>query len=86
MAVLIGRWTVLPTWMFFVVLANASFGGPSPRSPLAFRSHWLPSGATVTSLREAVYFPGFSSVEQNLEVFGFQLTDDEMAKITLNSA
>jgi hypothetical protein len=61
MAVLIGRWAVLPTWLFFVVLGNSSSGGavapPLLPRPFAFVSQWLPSGATVTALREAVYFP-----------------------------
>jgi hypothetical protein len=61
MAVLIGRWAVLPTWLFFVILGNSASGGavapPLLPPPLAFVSQWLPSGATVTALREAVYFP-----------------------------
>lgn len=63
MTVLIGRWAVLPTWLFFVVLGNSSSGGavspPLLPAPFAFISQWLPSGATVTSLREAIYFNGF---------------------------
>jgi hypothetical protein len=63
MAVLIGRWAVLPTWLFFVVLGNSSSGGavapPLLPRPFAFVSQWLPSGATVTALREAGYFPAF---------------------------
>jgi hypothetical protein len=63
MAVLIGRWAVLPTWLFFVVLGNSSSGGavapPLLPRPFAFVSQWLPSGATVTALREAVYFPSY---------------------------
>jgi hypothetical protein len=61
MAVLVGRWAILPTWLFFVVLGNSSSGGAitPPLLPpgLAFASQWLPSGATVTALRNAVYFP-----------------------------
>jgi hypothetical protein len=61
MAVLIGRWAVIPTWLFFVILGNSASGGavapPLLPRPLAFVSQWLPSGATVTALREAVYFP-----------------------------
>ncbi len=60
MAVLIGRWAVLPTWLFFVILGNSASGGavapPLLPGPLAFVSQWLPSGATVTALRNAVYF------------------------------
>jgi hypothetical protein len=63
MAVLIGRWAILPTFLFFVVLGNTSSGGavapPLLPSPMAFVSQWLPSGATVTALREAVYFPTY---------------------------
>ena len=60
MAVLIGRWAIVPTWLFFVILGNASSGGAvSPAllpQPFAFLSGWLPSGATVTALRNAIYF------------------------------
>jgi hypothetical protein len=60
MAVLIGRWAILPTWLFVVVLGNASSGGavspPLLPPAFAFFSQWLPSGATVTALRDAIYF------------------------------
>jgi hypothetical protein len=60
MSVLIGRWAVLPTWLFFVILGNSSSGGavapPLLPRPFAFVSQWLPSGATVTALRNSVYF------------------------------
>jgi len=63
MAVLVVRWAILPTFLFFVILGNTSSGGavapPLLPPPLAFVSQWLPSGATVTALREAVYFPGY---------------------------
>lgn len=63
MLVLIGRWAIVPTWLFFVVLGNSSSGGavaPPLLPPLfAFVSQWLPSGATVTAIREAVYFRDF---------------------------
>jgi hypothetical protein len=63
MTVLLGRWAILPTWLFFVVLGNSSSGGavspPLLPAPFAFISQWLPSGATVTSLRDAIYFPSF---------------------------
>jgi hypothetical protein len=59
-SVLLGRWALLPTWLFFVILGNSSSGGavspPLLPAPFAFVSQWLPSGATVTSLRDAVYF------------------------------
>jgi hypothetical protein len=62
MLVLIGRWAIIPTFLFFVVLGNSSSGGavapPLLPPPLAIVSEWLPSGATVTAIREAVYFHG----------------------------
>src|SRR4051812_24734214 len=62
MLVLIGRWAIVPTFLLFVVLGNSSSGGavapPLLPPPLAIVSEWLPSGATVTALREAVYFQG----------------------------
>jgi hypothetical protein len=61
MMVLLGPWAIVPTWLFFVVLGNSSSGGavapPLLPAPFAFVSRWLPSGATVTALRNAVYFP-----------------------------
>jgi len=63
MSVLVGRWAIVPTWLFFVVLGNSSSGGavapPLLPRPFAFVSQWLPSGATVSSLRDAIYFPGY---------------------------
>ena len=63
MLVWLGRWAILPTWLFFVVLGNSSSGGavapPLLPEPFEFLSQWLPSGATVTALREAVYFPDY---------------------------
>jgi hypothetical protein len=59
-SVLLGRWAILPTWLFFVVLGNSSSGGavapPLLPRPFAFLSQWLPSGATITALRDAIYF------------------------------
>jgi len=59
-AVLIGPWAIVPTWLCFVILGNASSGGAvSPAllpEPFAFLSQWLPSGATVSALRNAIYF------------------------------
>jgi hypothetical protein len=63
MIVWMGRWGIIPTWLFFVVLGNSSSGGavspPLLREPFDFVSQWLPSGATVTALRDAVYFTSF---------------------------
>jgi hypothetical protein len=57
---LIGRWAIVPTWLFFVILGNASSGGAVAPAllpqPFAFISRWLPSGATVSALRNAIYF------------------------------
>jgi hypothetical protein len=60
MGLLLGRWAIIPTWLLFVVLGNTSSGGAvsPPLLPRPYRiiSQWLPSGATVTALRNAVYF------------------------------
>jgi len=60
LGLLLGPWAIVPTWLFFVILGNASSGGAvSPAllpQPFAFLSQWLPSGATVSALRNAVYF------------------------------
>lgn len=60
MSVLLGPWSILPTWLFFVVLGNASSGGavspPLLPQPFAFLSNWLPSGSTVTAVRNVIYF------------------------------
>jgi hypothetical protein len=65
--VLVDRWAILPSWLFFVVLGNSSSGGavapPLLPAPFAFVSQWLPSGATVTALREAVYFPAYQHAD-----------------------
>lgn len=63
MFVWLGRWGLIPTWVFFVILGNSASGGavapPLLPEPFASMSQWLPSGATVTALREAVYFPDY---------------------------
>jgi hypothetical protein len=60
MGVLLGRWALVPTWLLFVILGNSSSGGAvsPPLLPRPYRiiSQWLPSGATVTAVRNAVYF------------------------------
>jgi hypothetical protein len=60
MAVLVRAWAIVPSWLFFVILGNASSGGavapPLLPQPFAFLSQWLPSGATVSALRNAIYF------------------------------
>ena len=66
MAVLIGRWAIMPTFLLFVVLGNASSGGavapPLLPRPFAIVSQWLPSGVTVTALRDATYFHSYQQV------------------------
>jgi hypothetical protein len=66
MLALIGRWAIIPTFLLFVILGNSSSGGavapPLLPSPLATVSEWFPSGATVTAIRDAVYFPGSQHV------------------------
>jgi hypothetical protein len=61
MIVVFGRWSILPTWLLFVVLGNASSGGavaPPLLPPFyAFIGRFLPPGATVDTIRSAVYFP-----------------------------
>jgi hypothetical protein len=65
--VLAGRWAILPTWLFFVVLGNSASGGavaaPLLPRPFAIVSQWLPSGATVDALRNAVYFNRFQHAQ-----------------------
>lgn len=60
---LVGRWAILPTWLFFIILGNSASGGavspPLLPAPFAFVSQWLPSGATVNALRGATYFSDF---------------------------
>jgi hypothetical protein len=64
---LIGRWAIVPTWLFFTVLGNSASGGavapPLLPRPFALVSQWLPSGATVDALRNAVYFRGDQHVQ-----------------------
>jgi hypothetical protein len=66
MVELVGRWAIVPTWIFFVILGNASSGGAVAPAllpqPFAFISQWLPSGATVTALRNAIYFRDYQHV------------------------
>jgi hypothetical protein len=67
MVVLIGRWAIVPSFLFFVVLGNSTSGGavapPLLPAPFAFVSPWLPSGATVSALREAVYFRAYQHAQ-----------------------
>jgi hypothetical protein len=62
MFVLFGRWAVIWVWLVFIILGNTSSGGavaPPLLPPLyAFIGSYLPSGATVQMLHNAVYFRG----------------------------
>jgi ABC-type multidrug transport system permease subunit len=66
MAVLARAWAIVPSWLFFVILGNASSGGavapPLLPQPFAFLSEWLPSGVTVSALRNAIYFRDYQQV------------------------
>lgn len=61
MLVLIHRWAIIPTWLVFILLGNTSSGGAVSASllpqPFAFFNHALPSGATVSAIHAATYFP-----------------------------
>ena len=78
MSLLLGRWAIVPVWLFFVVLGNSSSGGavspPLLPAPFAFISQWLPSGATVTALRDAIYFPGYQHLRPPLVVAAWAVT------------
>ena len=78
MTVVLGRWAIVPVWLFFVVLGNSSSGGavspPLLPAPFAFISQWLPSGATVTALRDAIYFPGYEHARPILVVAAWSAT------------
>ena len=72
MLVLTGKWAMIPTWLLFVILGNASSGGaiaqPLLPQPYAFIGRFLPPGATVDIVRTAVYFRH----QQHLEPFAVQ--------------
>ena len=61
MLVLIHRWAIIPTWGVFILLGNTSSGGAVSASllpqPFALLNHALPSGATVSAIHSAAYFP-----------------------------
>jgi hypothetical protein len=67
MTVLIGPWAIVPTWLFFTILGNSASGGavalPLLPRPFALVSQWLPSGATVEALRNAVYFRDYQHAQ-----------------------
>jgi len=61
MLTLIGRWAIVVTWGFFVAVGNAASGGAvaPPLLPgfYGFISRYVPTGATIQTIRNAVYFP-----------------------------
>lgn len=61
MLVLIHRWAIIPTWGVFILLGNTSSGGAVSASllpqPFAVLNHALASGATVSAIHTATYFP-----------------------------
>src|SRR6195952_3272221 len=61
MLVLIHRWAIIVTWTVFILLGNTSSGGAVSASllpqPFAFLNHALPSGAAVSAIHSATYFP-----------------------------
>ncbi|BBX64336.1 hypothetical protein MSAS_35100 [Mycobacterium saskatchewanense] len=73
MLVLIHRWAIIPTWGVFILLGNTSSGGAVSVSllpqPFALLNHALPSGASVSAVHAAAYFPH----EQRLLPFGILL-------------
>ena len=67
MLTLIGRWAIIPTWGLFVAVGNAASGGAvaPPLLPAFYRfvGRFLPNGATVEMIRNAVYFTGHQHLE-----------------------
>ena len=61
MLMLVHKWAIIPTWLVFILLGNTSSGGAVSASllpqPFAFLNHALPSGATVSAIHSATYFP-----------------------------
>jgi hypothetical protein len=67
MLTLIGRWAIIPTWGLFVAIGNAASGGAvaPPLLPGFYRfvGRFLPNGATVETIRNAVYFTDHQHLE-----------------------
>jgi hypothetical protein len=67
MLTLVGRWAIIPTWGLFVAVGNAASGGAvaPPLLPPFYRfvGRFLPNGATVETLRNAVYFTDHQHLE-----------------------
>lgn len=75
MLTLIGRWAMIPTWGLFVALGNAASGGavaPPLLPPFYdFIGRFLPTGATVEIIRNAVYFGSNQHAEPILVQLGW---------------
>jgi hypothetical protein len=67
MLTLIGRWAIIPTWGLFIAIGNAASGGAvaPPLLPPFYRfvGRFLPNGATVETVRNAVYFTDYQHLE-----------------------
>ena len=67
MLTLIGRWAFIPTWGLFIAIGNAASGGAvaPPLLPAFYRfaGRFLPNGAAVETIRNAVYFTGHQHLE-----------------------
>ncbi|MGZ4312466.1 MAG: DUF3533 domain-containing protein [Solirubrobacteraceae bacterium] len=67
MLTLIGRWAIIPTWGLFIAVGNAASGGAvaPPLLPAFYRfvGRFLPNGATVETIRNAVYFTDHQHLE-----------------------
>jgi hypothetical protein len=67
MLTLIGRWAIIPTWGLFIAIGNAASGGAvaPPLLPAFYRfvGRFLPNGASVETIRNAVYFTDHQHLE-----------------------
>jgi hypothetical protein len=67
MLTLVGRWAIIPTWGLFIAIGNAASGGAvaPPLLPAFYRfvGRFLPNGATVETIRNAVYFTDHQHLE-----------------------
>ena len=67
MLTLIGRWAFIPTWGLFIAIGNAASGGAvaPPLLPAFYRfvGQFLPNGATVETIRNAVYFTDYQHLD-----------------------
>ena len=67
MLTLLGRWAIIPTWGLFIAIGNAASGGAvaPPLLPAFYRfvGRFLPNGAAVETIRNAVYFTDHQHLE-----------------------